>query len=72
MSAGAKNKWFAFLCGDGVVTLAYFLGVFNDLGTFALKMLSTLVLGAVGGLGGLLIKDFYTWYKNRKNKIKQP
>jgi hypothetical protein len=70
MSDNKRDKIVAFVCGDLIVTAMNILGIFGDLGHFGLKVLATIILGAAGGIAGMIGKDVYAWWKNRKNKSK--
>jgi hypothetical protein len=60
ISKNMENKVLAFFCGDLLVTLYIHLaGIIGNLGDFALKVLVTLIIGAVGGLAGMVGKDVY-------------
>lgn len=55
-----KTKITAFLFGDMFVTLYIVMaGIIHDFGTFMLKVLATLIIGAAGGLAGMAAKDAY-------------
>jgi len=57
----------AFIGGDLFTTLTIYLVGFEyfDLIHPLLKLMMALLLGAFGGLGGLLIKDFYPKIKKK-------
>lgn len=44
------------------------INVPGTLELYALKVLGTLLLGAVGGVGGMLAKDLYRFIKNKLKK----
>ena len=73
MPDNTKSNWFAFLCGDLSVTLLQFIaGSWVEIGQFGLKVLVTIILGAAGGIAGMIGKDIYRWYKaKRKNNKTQ-
>jgi hypothetical protein len=59
-----KTKAVAFLCGDLAVTLhIYFAGIVNNFGEFGLKVIGTLIIGAAGGIAGMIAKDYYPTIK---------
>ena len=73
-----KTKVIAFICGDLAVTLHIWIaGIIADFGGFMLKVGGTLIIGAAGGIAGMLAKDLYPilkiWYYTKfktKNKKK--
>lgn len=59
------------MCGDCTVTIfSMFGGIIFDIGHFALKVLATVILGAAGGLAGLVTKDLYNKWKAKRSKTK--
>ena len=60
-----KNKLTAFFGGNIIVTICQ-LGInfWDELGSFGIKVLATLILGVAGGVAGLVGKDLlYPWIK---------
>lgn len=59
-----------FLSGD-LLTSAFYLWIGNDFAHFMLKVISTLIIGIIGGIAGLAGKDLYPVLKAYiKRKIK--
>lgn len=70
MADSTKDKITAFFFGDAFATV-YLLGAggsfIHELQAFGVKLIVTLILGAVGGIGGIIGKDIYNKYKNKTN-----
>jgi hypothetical protein len=70
------RKWLnltAFLCGDISVTMyVLFTGMMNDLMLFGAKLITTLIIGAAGGIAGMAGKELYpvlkTFFKKKFKK----
>jgi hypothetical protein len=59
-----KTKAIAFFFGDLFVTAhIIFAGIINDFGGFMLKVVATLIIGAAGGIAGMMAKDAYPLVK---------
>ena len=60
-------SWGSFSILHDLPTLLQ-INVPGTLELYALKVLATLILGAVGGVGGMLAKDLYRYFKNKLKK----
>lgn len=60
-------SWGSFSILQELPTLLQ-IGAPGVLELYALKVLGTLILGAVGGVGGMLAKDLYRYFKNKLKK----
>lgn len=67
MADDTKSKVISFIAGDlFVFTYVHLNGVIYHIGEFAMKVLATIILGAAGGIAGMLGKDAYSWWKKRR------
>lgn len=65
-----KEKLIAFIFGDLFVTAHIILaGIIHDFGGFMMKVLGTLIIGAAGGVAGMIGKESYPWLKKTFKKI---
>ncbi|HUP13107.1 MAG TPA: hypothetical protein VM187_12860 [Niastella sp.] len=73
---GKRLNFIAFLCGDISVTMyLLFTGLVNDLLLFGAKLITTLLIGAAGGIAGMAGKEIYPVLRTalkRKFKKKPP
>lgn len=72
MSIEKMDKMIAFIYGDVCAMITFIIGgIMTDLGHMAIKIVSTIVVGIAGGFAGMVGKDLFSRYKNRKKKNNQ-
>lgn len=75
-STGKRLNFTAFICGDISATLyLLYTGMLTDLGEFAAKLVTTLLIGAAGGIAGMAGKEIYPvlkkWARMKFKKSKK-